>query len=289
MDKNFLSKLNELPVVIDRAKLIEMLEPTIDSINTEVMSMLDNIMENSTDYEIVDKDKIKSSIKITGARDGYGVIKIIKTTLEKIYSLKYELLELVEDGIGKTVSRDEATYKEASIILYVKEIMSTIVYTPDYLLYILKESDDLMSKKKLRDVKLSYPSYLALISKEFSSVENDIKNLNALNDTVVINEDNFSATSNLIMEEGKDFIRGIITKSIIEPIARFRLMIIDIQIKRLENLLNKKNLFENRVLELKRKKEGAADDETAKKLEAAIEVYISKIEKLEYEIKRLEK
>lgn len=237
-------------------------------------------MVEGLDNKLFDKKVISNMIRPLGAKNIDDAIKKIIKVNNSISQMESQITALV-DSLPESIVTKHSTYRESAIVNLINDISTFATYQPDFIMASLKAGSDGYNKAKTKTIKDGVVSFVSMIT-YFSNLSDNIKQINKIDNEIIINEEN-KKTASLLAKTDINFVT-VPVNALIDTIYSIRVFLVDVEIKKYENLINKKNLIELRVLELKKSQDGGADTSTKK----AIATYVREIENIEYKLKKIE-
>lgn len=261
------------------------LEFTINSIKDDIIPTLNNIKDSKNLKQLKNNHFFTYIYKQSGisAKDNYQAIERYVeffTKIEKSYSV---LKKLIDNHMQEVMTNKSMSVKSAAILRVLTDISSLTMYMPDLCIFVLTdEKDSDLPKITFKRVKENFANFIEIIKTYYKTYDKTLKDIEYLPDDNITPDD---AEKNLIQamlgRYGADLpsSKGFIGN----PIYHIRLWWVDRQIAAYENLKQKKQLLELKVMELKLREQNENDPALRKQ----IEYYEDKISKMEYALVKL--
>jgi hypothetical protein len=274
-----------------REDISTLLTNTLAAIDSDIIPMMEQQLQfhkdNKTDIDDIKSYTLLNNMSGRKYKDVNGLLNYILNMFNDVSKNKDKLTKLVND-LPNIITKEELTVRDSSVIIVVDDLSSAVMFTSD-LLYIgildLGGLDTAYPKKKIADIESGIASYSTIIDNYgnggFSKVIKDIES--ASNVKVDTNFDNESIFSVIVGKSGGSPtlpVHGFIGN----PIYHIRRWLVDLEIRKYNNLKEKKRLTELKLLSLKSKRDGNVNNA----LEKQIEYYEDKIIRVEREIARIE-
>ena len=276
--------LAEKPV--KKEQLIKTFNTVISLLREDVLPSLDGIVE----IEKKNRDISKSQLVATTIT----CCKIVKVPVKNLFKDTQTVFlsidknaNKIEDLISKhgssVLTNRALTMKDAAILKLVDDIASMVLFTMDFIVCVLGEINETSFPKiKFKKCKESIPAFVELLGVYQKDITKTITEITKLDDTIINKDANASMLDAKLNNDG---IRLNTTKGFLgNPFYHIRMWLVDRDMRKLEDLKEKKKLTELRLMELRVKDASGSDGDLSKQ----IEYYEEKISSLEYEIQKLE-
>jgi hypothetical protein len=284
-----LSYVKNMFHTVKKEDVIKTTEFVFNNLTNDVITAIEDVIANSDSSLIENSGILKnlnmfSELKAKNNKDLLIKIKDIFTDIEKSYK---DMLAVIENNLSDVITNTASTPKDAAILKVVSDIGSMNIFIMDLLYSVIMDKENSMLPSiKLKSVEANTPEFIKCIKyygKNFSKV---VKDLPKVSSTVInINDGKESMLSGLLSHAGVLLTLPHTQGFTNNPIYHIRMWMIDREIVKYESLKDRKKMIELRLLELKLDEQGESDT----KLQKQIQYYEEKLNKLEYEIAKLEK
>jgi len=284
---NFFHSMNH---TTKKEDVLTNIKRTFDNLNNEVLPTLSNVIENVGNSDVIKKNNnikllaISAGIKSKDNKDTLVKLKAILTNIAKNDDL---VEKLVNDKLPDVVTDKTVTVRDLAILKLASDLSNLTLFTLDFLYMILtdpKDSD--FPKIKFQLIKDGMSDYGILIKTYSDKFTKKIETIGKIADLPLETDEHKSSFfEKLLGKEGKVTNLPNVNNFVGNPIYHIRLWLVDREVKKYENLKDKKKLLELKVLELKAKE---ANEGENPKLKKQIEYYEDKISSVEYEIAKIE-
>lgn len=274
---------------IKREMVIDGLENINKLLHTHISDDFGMVIQYLEDLESTSKvDAIfKSDAAVFGLRNSNSSLKgliELRDFCKEVETGAKHLYDIAHRELPEYMPVNTLTAKQAGIVGTVTALLTIVFFIDDYLLYLIYRlnNSDLYYRIKEKEVKKGMVTFGKLYKELNGKVSKRVNELSNLSDTEL--GDSTAMFRTLASKADRTHtlpIDGFIGS----PIYFFRKWWVDIQISRYEYKVDKKNLLELKLYELKLKdRDGKLD---VKKQEA-VEYYEKKIARLEADIKDFE-
>jgi len=284
---NFFHSMNH---TTKKEDVITNVKRTFDNLNNEVLPTLSNIIDNVGTSDVIKKNNNIKLLAISAgikSKDNKDTLVKLKGILTNIAKSDNSVEKLINDKLPDVVTDKTATVRDLAILKLASDLSNITLYTLDFLYFILtdvKDSD--YPKIKFQQIKDGMMDYGMLIKNYGDKFNKKIDEIGKIADIPLESDPSKSSFfEKLLSKQGKVTNMPSVNNFVGNPVYHIRLWLVDREVKKYENLKDKKKLLELKVLELKAKE---ANEGENPKLKKQIEYYEDKISSVEYEISKIE-
>lgn len=274
---------------IKKEDVVKTLDFVFNNISQDVLPTLTDVIENA-DIKLIENSKILKNLSTFAdmrAKNNKEFLVKLKAIFED-FSSNYKLFATtVDNELNDIVTNSATTPKDSAILKIINDIGAMNIFILDLLYIIIMDKENsVLPSIKVKTVEANIPDFaqsLKFYSKDFEKI---IKDIPKLSDTIMnINDGKESMLSGVLQHIGLLTLLPQTNGFINNPIYHIRMWMVDREVAKYESLKDRKKMIELRLLELKLEDKGESDAA----LQKQIQYYEEKINKLEYEIAKLEK
>ena len=286
---NILKFFNSLHHTTKKDDVIDNLNMTFNELHDKVLPSLDNIISVLGNSIVIKKNNVLSLLAVSSGikvKDNRDMLVKLKGILTNISKSEKNVKKLVNDYLPDTVTDKTATVRDLTILKLISDLSSLTMYSLDFLYYILTSADDSdYPKIKFQQIQNDIPDFSSVLRSYKDNFTKTLDNIKKVANVEMITEpENIGMFEKVIGRQGKIVNTPAVNGFLGNPIYHIRLMLVDREVDKYENLKDKKKLLELRVMELKAKENGESNPKITKQ----IEYYEDKIAKVEYNISQIE-
>ena len=282
-----IEQYRKITSVAKRDDIIESVKVLMDSLNDQILPVLNNIIDGDKDSYMENSSTLTNMRLMVNIKTNTNMelVKKIRNLLKDMLASEKDLINVINQHVPEYVTNKTGSLRQLAILRVSEDYANTIMYILDFLYLTMNDnSDGMISKFKNKLIRNGISSFISFINVYYGNVNKIIKKLSKIDDTILNMKDVDVTVLESILTKGSHINFPTDKGYIGNPIVSFRLWMVDREINKIELLKDKKKLLEVRLLELR----ALDNNEPTDTIKGQIEYYEEKVSSLEYKITELE-